>query len=105
MLTQRFIDDPLAPLPFDDAAFRAGVASQVLLHVPATAISHTMSELVRVCELVVVIAADATAWARRRRLPRHVFFHDYRGIAAQLGCDVNDVVSADGRIYFTLNKR
>lgn len=56
-LEQVFLEDPKAAFPLKDNSFKVGVCSQVLLHIEPAAVTHSLKELVRVCEKVVIITA------------------------------------------------
>lgn len=103
-LTQQYLK-PRAPFPFEDQSFNVGVASQVLLHVPPESIEHTLSELVRVCEKIVIITAYKHEPPCIRLNGNHVFNHDYFSICTSLGCVMNNVVMNDGRILFTAERK
>jgi hypothetical protein len=101
-LNQCYLTQIYDPFPFGDKEFSVGVASQVLLHIPPEFIRHSMSELVRVCEKVVIITAYTHGFPTKRGY--HVFNHDYFGLCTDLGCAMHDVIMNEGRICFTLRK-
>lgn len=103
-LTQVHLARETDAYPFEDGAFPVGVASQVLLHVPPSAIEHTIAELMRVCAKVVVVTmyrhGSTTAGGGS-----HVFNHDYFRLCTDAGGVMHRVLKRDGRIYFTLYQR
>lgn len=102
-LTQQHLK-PMDSFPFEDQSFAVGVASQVLLHIPPENIRHTIKELARVCENVVIITAYVHESSNERASVNHVFNHDYIGICTDLGCAMHNVIMNEGRICFTLRK-
>lgn len=101
-LTQRYLNQPLDPFPFDDMTFPVGVASQVLLHIPPNLIKHSLSELLRVCGKVVVITAYTHGLSTNKAY--HVFNHDYFSLCTDLGCAMHEVIMNEGRICFAIRK-
>ena len=89
--------------PFANNEFNVGVTSQVLLHVPPNLISHTMSELTRVCKKVVIITAYTHGVKKFFGL-NHVFNHNYFNISTELGCRMDNLIMNEGRICFVLSK-
>ena len=101
-LEQFYLDTGDSVFPFENNAFPVGVASQVLLHIPPVSIRHSLSELIRVCEKVVVITAYAHG--KPTKIDHHVFNHDYFSLCTELGCSMHNVVMNEGRICFTIRK-
>lgn len=88
--------------PFNDKAFRVGVAAQVLMHVPPETVKHTVSELIRTCERVIVIATYTHGVSTRGPIAKQVFNHPYFELVSGLGCYMNHVFWQDGRLYFVV---
>lgn len=66
---------------------------------------HTMSELTRVCQKVVIIATYQGATPAPTKRSTYVFYHDYAGISTELGCEMNHVIANEGRLLFTMTRR
>ncbi|KAA8976806.1 class I SAM-dependent methyltransferase [Halospina sp. K52047b] len=96
------LDRADSSFPYSDKKFPVGVASQVLLHIPPANIKHTISELVRTCEKVVIITFYEHSPERKNKKAKHVFNHDYIKIISELGCQIDNLVMKDKRIYFTV---
>lgn len=103
-LRQLHLDGPDDRFPFDNRRFAVGVCSQVLLHVPPEHVVHSVSELVRVCERVVVITKYRHGAPTVDPHVQHVFNHDYFGLCTSLGCSMNELVFNEGRICFVIER-
>ena len=103
-LHQVYLDREHDEFPFEDREFPVGVASQVLLHVSPDVVEHTIGELMRVCNKVVVITRYRHGGQTRTKTS-HVFNHDYFKLCTDAGGVMNRVLKKEGRIYFDLEKR
>ena len=90
-LTPLYLSSPMDPFPLADKSFPVGVASQVLMHIPPESVTHSLSELVRVCERVVVISTYQHGAPTISDAVTHVFNHDYFSMATDLGCAMHEV--------------
>lgn len=86
--------------PYTDQQFDVGVSSQVFLHQKPENIKHMMSEMIRVCQKVVVVTGGY-----RFKGAAHVFDHDYPALATELGCEMNHVRAWTPHILFVYQRR
>lgn len=98
-LFQHFLDAPGDRFPFTDDAFDVGVCVQVLMHVPPEFINVTMGELLRICQVSLIVTA--------LKLPphskaNHVFEHDYKLLVSGLGCEITEFTAIGNTACFTV---
>ena len=96
---QYFMSEADGKYPFEDGAFDVAVSSYVLIHVPFKLIRHTMRELARVADKVVVyvnLNPNAPDREEDQKPHHHVFRHDYRGLCEELGFKIHRFDSAPG---------
>lgn len=87
-LEQYFLNEALQPYPFQDGEFDISVASFVLLHIPFENIRHTLSQLARVSNKVIVFDGDDPNWPAteaERKPSSHCFRHDHDALCRDLG--------------------
>lgn len=90
-LSDHYLDSATSDFPFSDNQFSIGIASYVFLHVPFENIKHTMSEMARTCEKVVIMSGIGESWPKNeaeRKPSSHCFNHDYEKICSEIGCEV-----------------
>lgn len=104
-LVSHHLKNPDDRFPFEDGAFRKGVTSQVLLHVPPETIRHTLGEFTRVCKEVIVITRYAHGCSTRSQFGAgHVFNHDYFSLVSELGCSLHHLVKHENKIFFIIRR-
>lgn len=75
----------LSTLPFEDKSFDIAVTVMVLLHTPPSNIRETLRELGRVSDTILLLEHN---YPPNATLSPHVFDHDYKGLAQELGHEI-----------------
>lgn len=80
--------------PFRDGSYSLSIACQVLIHVPFEVIKHTVSELARVSDAVLIVSGNSENWPKSPQEINgfvHCFSHDYLELSRELGLQAEDV--------------
>lgn len=91
-----YLESVTDEFPFESLTFDVGLAAHVLMHIPFENIEHTMKQLARCCERVIVISAKHRYWPKKNQeydRKWHCFAHDYRSVCSQLGLMYFDEVT------------
>ncbi len=100
-MTLDIAEEGASNFPYETDSFDVGVSCQVFLHQRPDHIVSMMQEMSRVCGKVVVVTGG---YRYGSESAGHVFGHDYPAIAANIGCELNNVQAFPPHIFFTYSQ-
>jgi ubiquinone/menaquinone biosynthesis C-methylase UbiE len=107
-LSQSYYNNAMAAFPFDNKQFEIAVASQVLIHIPFSFIDHTINELLRVSQSLIIISGKTDKWPKCESEVHphsHCFLHDYLSILQRKNVIVDQIFEDDSTIVLVCSEK